>query len=250
MKLFVCMPVMVGNGSKYIATNLAHYTKKLYPDKKVALVDFDFINPYLAEKLSLHDNIHGIDNLTDKIDGNFLDNHLFIENMVKLKNGVELLKGTKLTHNLDLIKKHHIEKILELLRSLYDFVFIAVSNKVTSGTVYGLFEADEIVLVAKNNYSNYREINKTLKLISNYKNNKSNIHLVVNQYTEISEVNFSEFVKDNVIKEIELVPYNEATFDNSNIEKSIIQSMSFFNKKKDSDRLEDLTKLYIAEDNN
>ena len=138
MKLFVCMPVMVGNGSKYIATNLAHYTKKLYPDKKVALVDFDFINPYLAEKLSLHDNIHGIDNLTDKIDGNFLDNHLFTENMVKLKNGVELLKGTKLTHNLDLIKKHHIEKILELLRSLYDFVFIAVSNKVTSGTVYGL----------------------------------------------------------------------------------------------------------------
>ena len=250
MKLFVCMPVMVGNGSKYIATNLAHYTKKLYPDKKVALVDFDFINPYLAEKLSLHDNIHGIDNLTDKIDGNFLDNHLFTENMVKLKNGVELLKGTKLTHNLDLIKKHHIEKILELLRSLYDFVFIAVSNKVTSGTVYGLFEADEIVLVAKNNYSNYREINKTLKLISNYKNDKSNIHLVVNQYTEISEVNFSEFVKDNIIKEIELVPYNEATFDNSNIEKNIIQSMSFFNKKKDSDRLEDLTKLCIAENNN
>ena len=140
MKMFVCMPIVIGNGSKYIATNLSHYTKILYPTKKVALVDFDFKNPYLAERLSLHDTIHSIDNLIDKIDGNFLNETLFFENMIKLKNGVDLLKGTKITHNVKLIQKNHIEKIISILKNNYDYVFMTVSNEVLAGTVYGLFE--------------------------------------------------------------------------------------------------------------
>lgn len=246
MKIFVCMPIVTGNGSKYMATNLAHYTKTMFPTKKVALVDFDFKHPHLAEKLSLHDTIHSIDNLTDKIDGNFLDINLFIENMIKLKSGVELLKGTKLTHNIDLIKKHHIEKIIELLKSYYDYVFIAVSNEALSGTVYSLFNANEVLLIAKNNYANFKEAKKALNLINHYKGNEAHLSLIINQYSDISEVTFSDYIEKFNILNIELVPYDEQTFDHNDLDKSIIASKVFKSKKKSQEVFETLIEKFIV----
>lgn len=227
MKMFVCMPIVIGNGSKYIATNLSHYTKILYPTKKVALVDFDFKNPYLAERLSLHDTIHSIDNLIDKIDGNFLNETLFFENMIKLKNGVDLLKGTKITHNVKLIQKNHIEKIISILKNNYDYVFITVSNEVLAGTVYGLFEATDVVLVARNNYTNFKEFKKVLKIVNNYRAKDSKVHLILNQFSETSEVTFNELFNGTKIENIELVPYNEETFDNNDLDKSKITGKVF-----------------------
>lgn len=246
MKIFVCMPIVTGNGSKYMATNLAHYTKTMYPTKKVALVDFDFKHPYLAEKLSLHDTIHSIDNLTDKIDGNFLDKSLFAENMIKLKDGVELLKGTKLTHNIELIKKHHIERIIELLKENYDYIFIAVSNEVLSGTVYSLFNADEVLLVAKNNYTNFKEAKRVFNLISHYKNNDTKLSLIINQYSDVSEITFSDYLEKYDVSNIELVPYDEQTFDHNDLDKGILTSKMFKTKKKSQEVFENLIAKYIV----
>lgn len=244
MKTFVCIPVVTGNGSKYISTNLAHYTKMMNPDKKVALIDFDFRYPYLAEKLALHDTVHSIDNLTDKIDGNFLDINLFRENMIGLSSGVELLKGTKLNHNITLIKKHHIEKIIELAKSYYDYIFIATSNETLSGTVYGLFNADEVIVVAKNNYTNFKEAKRIFKLVSHYKSNDSRINLIINQYSEVSEITFEDYLKQYNISNIELVPYIEYSFDNGDLKKSIIPS-KFRSKKKSQEIFEALISKLI-----
>lgn len=230
MKVFVCMPVVVGNGAKYVATNLANSTKLMFPTKSVALVDFDFRHPYLAEKLSLHDTTHSIDNLIDKIDGKFLSSNLFAENMIRLKNGVDLLKGTKITHNIKLIKKHHVEEIMNLLKSEYDYVFIATSNEALAGTVYSLFESTDVLLVARNNYTNFKEIKRALALVNNYKNPNSNLHLIINQYSDVSEVVFTEHIKEHNVKNIELVPYNEDSFDHNDLEKGKIVSKMFKSK--------------------
>lgn len=246
MKIFVCMPIVTGNGSKYMATNLAHYTKTMFPDKKVALVDFDFKHPYLAQKLSLHDNIHCIDNLTDKIDGKFLDVSLFKENMITLKNGVDLLKGTKITHNTNLIKKHHIEKIIELLKLNYDYIFIAVSNEALSGTVYSLFHSDEILIVARNNYTNFNEAKRIFKLIQHYKGENSKINMIINQYSSVSEVTFGDYIKNFNINYVELVPFEEQTFDHNDLDKSIIASKMFKSRKKYQEVFENILNQIIV----
>lgn len=230
MKIFVCLPVVVGNGSKYIATNLAHYTKLMYPSKSVALIDFDFRHPHLAERLSLQDTTHGIDNLTDKIDGKFLSPELFFENMIILKSGVHLLKGTKITHNVSLIKKHHVEEIMKILKENYDYVFISTTNEALAGTVYGLFEATDVVLVTRNNYSNFKEFEKALTLANHYRSSTSNLHLIINQYAESSDVVFNELFGESSFKNIELVPYNEETFDHNDLDKNKIVSKMFKGK--------------------
>lgn len=232
MKLILCMSVVEQNGSKFVATNLANYTKILYPSKKVALVDFDFKNPYLAERLSLHDDIHGIDNITDKIDGNFLTPELFEENMVHIKNDVHLLKGVKSTSSKKFISKNHINKIIDLLKESYDYAFVAVSNEVLPSTVYSLFNADEILLITKNNYTNYNQIDKAVELIKAYKNDTSNVRMVINQYSEQSEVTFNEKVKPLNVMDINLVPYMPECFDNIDLDKTLINSKVFRGKQR------------------
>lgn len=233
MKIFVCMSIMTGNGSKYIATNLANAMKKKEPKKNICLVDFNFRYPYLAERLALHDSVHGIDNLIDKIDGNFLEEHLFKENMIPLKNGIDLLKGTKMSYDSKLITREHIEKIMELLKSNYDYIFIATYNQAILGTVLSLFEADHIILVGQNNYSSFREAKRAFRLVDNYKGNQADLHLIINQYNERSEVDFSEYVTEYHVKDVELVPFQEETFDHKDLDKNLIFSKIFKSKKKD-----------------
>ena len=66
-KVITVYPIVTGNGAKFITTNLANTLKEEYPDKKIALVDFDLKHPYLAHTLSEFDEVHGIDNLIEKI---------------------------------------------------------------------------------------------------------------------------------------------------------------------------------------
>lgn len=245
MKTIICIPTMVGNGSKFITTNLAHYTKTLYPSKKVALVDFDFNNPFLAERLSMQDTVHSIDNITDIIDGNFLNSSLFEENMVKLKSGVHLLKGIKTVGTKKLINKKHIEEIIKILKENYDYIFIAVSNEPLAGTVYSLFNADEVLLITRNNYSNYYQIEKTLKLVHNYKNNDTKVRIIINQYSEISDVNFTEVCKNYVLEETELIPFIPEAFDHNDLDKGIISNKMFKPKNKTQEAFESLINKFV-----
>lgn len=247
MKIILCMPVLQGNGSKFTATNLAHYTKTLYPSKRVALIDFDINTPYLAERLAIQDTTHSIDNLTDIIDGNYLDFSLFEQNMIVLKSGVQLLKGTKMVGAKNLINKSHIETIISLLKENYDYVYISVSNEISPGTVYGLFNADEILLITRNNYPNYAHIERVLKLINNYKNNDSKVRLVINQYSDLSEVSFNSVIKKYNIVDTELIPYIPECFDHNDLDKGLISGNFFKSKNKAQEPFETLINKIIKD---
>lgn len=240
-KVIVCYPVVIGNGNKYIATNIANYYKQKYPNKGVALVDFDFKNPYLAGKLAIQDDIHGIDNIIDKIDGNFLDQNLFLENMIKLRNNVELLKGTKLIGNHRIITKNHIEKTLEVLKEAYDFIVVAVSCDIdNSGTVYGLFNADEVVMVCKNNFTNFKSMDRAINIIMNYKRTNSKLKLIFNMSQEGSDLDFTKHINDNEIEVIGAIKYDESTVDNEDLQGVSLASKVFKSKNKGQEAYESI----------
>lgn len=220
-KLIVCYPVVQGNGCKYTATNIAHYYKTTHSSKKVALVDLDFKLPYLANALSSQDEIHGIDNLIDKIDGGFLTEDLFNENMIRLKDNVDLLKGTKLIGNHKLFNKKHIEKIVEMLKDLYDFIVVAVSPDAdNAGTVYGLFEANEVVLVGKNNVANFKHLDKAVSIVKQYSRTQNKLKFVFNMYFEGSQMALATAVKDLNLEVIGAVKLDENSIDNSDLNSS------------------------------
>lgn len=217
-KVITFYPVTQGVGCKYTATGFAFILTQLYPKAKVALVDFDFKNPYLAANLASHDNVHGIDNLISKIDGNFLTEALFKENMIKLPELFDLLKGTELIGRDHLITKRHIDKIMEMLRSHYDYVVIAVAPSAdNAGTVYGLYEADEVVMVTRINHACFSNIGKATNIVNSYKKTPKRIKLVYNMYSDNFHIDFTKITTDNNLEVIAGLPYDEGTIDNHNI---------------------------------
>ena len=221
-KIITFFPVVQGVGCKYTATGFAFILTQMNPKAKVALVDFDFKNPYLAANLSNQDKVHGIDNLISKIDGNFLTNELFKENMIRLPEVFDLLRGTELIGRDHLITKRHIDKIIEFLRLNYDYVVIAVSpNADNAGTVYGLYESDEVVMVTRINQACYTNLPKAVNIINSYKKSPKRIKLVYNMYTDNYHIDFTQITTDNNLDVIAGLPYDESTIDNHNINTGI-----------------------------
>lgn len=220
-KIITFYPVMQGVGCKYTATGFAFMLSQMYPKSSIALVDFDFKNPYLAEHLSGHDKVHGIDNLISKIDGNFLTNELFMENMTKIPGLFDILKGTELVGRDHLITQKHIDRIIELLRKNYEYIVIAVSPGAdNAGTVYGLYNADEVVMITRINYACYINLPKATNLVIHFKKARR-INLVYNMYTDNFHLDFTALVQENGLNVIGGLPYDESTIDNHNISTGI-----------------------------
>lgn len=229
MKTIVLVPVVSGDGSKFMTTALANAYKDSNRDKKVAIVDFDVKNPYLASALS-NDNIHGIDNLIEKIDGDILTEKLFMENMIKLKNGVSLLKGTQFVNAYEMFEKKHAEKILFYLESLYDVVFISVSNEFDNYlSVCSLMKADEVLMISQNNQGNLKSFERVSKEIKNY-SSKAGVKSIINKYTETSKVDISQVSKKCGVEVVGTIDYDENAIDNVNINAPVLGG--FFKKQK------------------
>ncbi|AJD93446.1 hypothetical protein JMA_41290 (plasmid) [Jeotgalibacillus malaysiensis] len=224
-KVIVFYPATQGVGGKYVATNVAHTMKEQHPEKTIALVDFDFRAPFLAGYLTDNDKVHGVDNLIEKIDGGFLNNDLFKENMVTL-NGIDVLKGTKLGKNHYFIEQKHIEEILTFLRRLYDVVLISVSSDTdNAGTTTALFNADEVVLVSRNDFTCYSVFESAMDIINFYKKDEAEVKFVYNQFDESSNLEFNTYIGKNGLPVIGVVPFASNTIDNRDLKEKVFSGL-------------------------
>lgn len=189
-KIITIHPVAGGNGANYVAINLAYAIREKDPYKKIAIADFDFTNPYLGAGLT-SDTIHGIDNLVDKLNGEFLDKELFQENMIKLRENVDLLRGTQLGR-FNLVKQDHLKSISEFLKELYDVTIIVTNHSPTDGgTAVGLYVADHTLIVGRYNTANALLAQKTVDTIRTY-GGKGDVGVLYNFYQNQNGIDFSE----------------------------------------------------------
>lgn len=236
-KIIVCYPIIAGNGGKHTAAMLAHKYKELYPNKKIALVDLDFHHPHFMERFISASSRHGIDNLLDHIDGDNLPNHVFLENMVTLKSGVDYLKGTNLGDKHIFICKNHIESILKHLRSNYDKVFVSTASAFdNSGTIYGINGADEVILIVKNNYSNLRKIEDVYPEVMRYYFQERPLKVIINQYNSVSGFSLGNFLSKNHVEGLGAVPFQAETCDAANLMKNKLLNVNLDIKRKRNER--------------
>lgn len=248
--LIVCYPVLQGNGAKYTATNLADAIKNKNREMSVALIDLDFKAPYLAGYLSGHDKVHTIDNLIERLDGGFLDEEAIKENMVELKNGVELLKGTKLKNTYYFIKQEHIRQILVMLKKMYDVIVVAVSNGNDSlSTMVAMLSADHIILVAKNDYSNYLSLENEIAFVQNYASDEGKIKLIFNMYDADSDLDFHPILSEAKIPLVGWIPYDKDTINNRHIKSGKLVGKLLKTKKEESPYDELVSSLFSEVEN-
>ena len=207
-------PVVNGNGANYIAMNLAYAAKEKDPHAKIAVVDFDFNHPYLGLALQ-DDRYHGIDNLIDKINGGFLDEDLFTENMVMLKEDIYLLKGTKMGRFQSVVRQEHLQDIVAHLKKLYDYVFIATNAEATDGgTPVGLFSANNILILGRYNQANKAMAQKASNNITAMAG-PADIGILYNFYDGQNGISLNEEFGQWLV--FGTVPYQSETVDNINL---------------------------------
>lgn len=223
-KVITVYSIVQGDGAKFIATNLANSFKKINSEMKVALLDFDFRYPFLASAIAPQDEIHGVDNLLEKIDGQFLDEVLFKENMVHLKNGVHLLKGTKLQNRHSFIDRNHIEKVLEFAKKIYDVtIVVATSDFDNSGSVYSAVASDEIILVGQPNYPTYLNMNNVVKRVNHYSRTHCRKWFLYNKFFESKHVDLNQSIVENSLTVLGVVPQMNDAIDNMDLKESALK---------------------------
>ncbi|MFF2531486.1 AAA family ATPase [Brevibacillus sp. NPDC058079] len=223
-KVYAIMSVVQGNGAKYVATNLARAMKRKEKkeNNKILLVDFDFENPYLAYDFVKQDKTHGIDNLLPHIHESGISQEIFQENIIATRIDVDVLRGTQFIGKYKQFSKFHIEAILDTARKLYDIVIVVVSPKVNNaGTVYTLFHADQVILVLRNNYSNYLRVDVAMRIVNQYAKGENPTLIVYNMQNVQSKAEVNEKLKEFPfeLKVAGVLEYDERSIDNVDLDK-------------------------------
>jgi len=98
-----------------------------------------------------------------------------------------------------------------------------------AGTVYALYEADSVIMVTKNNISNYKRLPIAMNIVGQYKKSEEAIKLVHNMYSVSSNADLGNLAKDNQVEVLGLVEYDENSVDNLNLANSL--GVKFFKSK-------------------
>lgn len=240
-------PSIQGNGSKYTATNIAHQIKTTQPELKVCLLDFDFKVPYLAGYLAGYDKEHSIDNLIEKIDGGFFSEDSMRDNTIQLKNGVDLLKGTQLKHFEFFIKQEHVRQILKQAQKMYDVVIVALSSGNDSISIpITLLAADHVLLIGRNDYSNYLSLKDQIKFVQNYAKDNKSIKLIFNMFESDSDLDFHPILVETGVPLVAWVRFMSETTNNKHIEGSKLLN-KFIKQKREDTPYDSLVEQFIDE---
>lgn len=218
-KICVIMSAVQGNGSKYLATNLASAVTKKHKTHKVLLIDFDFDNPYLAHAFTQHDDVHGLDNLANSITSDGITSDLFAENVIETKLGIDVLRGTRYPEKSKLFTEQHVLVILEHARTIYDYVYVVVNPKANNaGTIFTLMNADRIMLVLRNNFSNMEKVGKALKVIRQYAPSKE-MFVLYNYKNLHATASINQKFENDDAEILGVLAYEEKGIDNLNLMK-------------------------------
>lgn len=251
-KIITVVPTNTGAGAKFTTVLLAQSILINDPKAKVAIVDFDFRNPYLAAYLTPEDSFHGVDNLLEKIDANYLSNELFKENMVKIAGtNIDVLKGTKLGGRYDFITKVHVETIINLLREQYDYSFIAVNSRDdNSGTVFALNKADDVVVVAAQDYMGATRLNGIIDMVETYRSIRSRIKLFINRRDyRYDEIRFEKETDERGLEVIGSLPYDPTYVDNRYLKASLANMLKGKGDKRWLAKIKPFTQTLVIPDN-
>lgn len=231
-KIITVLSSVAGNGSKFIATELAYHLKEkivqrmpnykdiIQKEKRspVLLIDFNFNQPYLCKSIST-DLERGLDTLLPHMANKNIPDVVFKRSIELLDVEVDVLKGFGSANQHNAINDSQVTTILNKAKDMYEIVIVVVELTVNNAaTPRTLFLSDEICLVMRNNTVNLLALNETLKTLQWLVADKE-INVVYNFQGEqvLKPINES-FAKSGLnIKVLADFPYEASAEDNKNI---------------------------------
>ncbi|NQT25588.1 AAA family ATPase [candidate division KSB1 bacterium] len=182
-KMISLMGAKGGVGTTTVATNIAIALKK-NSNKEVLLIDLNlqFGNSAVMLDVRPKYTLTDIANSLETLDPSFLRTMLD-----KNETGVKVLGGPNNPEDAEMIQGLHIEKMLMLFRSLYDYIVIDTHMLFDDVTIRALDESDIVLLLSQLNVPTVVNTVRCLKLFQRMEYDNDKIRLVLNRYPASSD---------------------------------------------------------------
>ena len=174
-----------GVGTSVLATNLACVLAQ-ETGARVALVDFDLQFGDVGVLLNLPQT-QSISDLVDAID--IVDQDFIGDVMSTGPAGVRVLPAATSPELADLVTAEHVQKILGLLRTMFDFVVVDTSSHLGDITLAALDTASSVILVTAPSITSVKNAKLALRLMESISIPSSAITLVLNRCEAHTEFN-------------------------------------------------------------
>ena len=200
-----------GVGTSVLAVNLACVLAR-EAGARVALVDLDLqfgdvgVLLNLPQTQSISDLVAAI----DQVDADFVS-----DVMADGPAGIRVLPAATSPELADLVAPEHVQKVLELLRTMFDFVVVDTSSNLGDVTLTALDMASNVILVTAPSITSVKNAKLALRLLESISIPTGAVTLVLNRCEA-----HTEFNKDSIESHLKFpitiqVPHDPRTIVNS-----------------------------------
>ncbi|HXV37619.1 MAG TPA: cellulose synthase operon protein YhjQ/BcsQ [Myxococcota bacterium] len=195
-----------GVGATLVASQLAASLQEL--GGRTAIVDLN----YPLGDVALHFDIEPTFTLADLARAEQELDSTFVRSILKgHESGVQVLAGPSQMEDADGIHGIHVEQVLPILRSDFDWVVVDTSRSWNDASVAALARADQILLVTLFDVPTLNHARQHKKLLEGLLHEQSRIRTIGNRFAKANAVSVGDFKRAIGSEPDALIPNDYAT---------------------------------------
>lgn len=196
-----------GSGATFLASNLA-YVLASEQVGKVALLDlnlqFGDASLFISDQPPSNTLADVADNIT-RLDASFLSS-----SMLQVLPNLGVLAAPDDPEQATEVKPKHIEALLDLAKTQYDYVVLDVGRALNASTVMAMDHADMIFMVLQETLPFIRDAKRLLHALLALGYSKDKIHLIVNRYEKGGDIQLEDVERTLGMKVFRTIPNSYA----------------------------------------
>jgi pilus assembly protein CpaE len=205
-RILAVMGTKGGVGATVLACQLAASLQEV--GGRAALVDLN----YPLGDVALHFDVEPTYTLTDLARAEQALDATYLRTILKgHESGVQILAAPTLMEDAESVHDLHVERVLPILRSEFDWVIVDVSRSWNEASIQALTLADRILLVTLFDVPTLNHARQHKKLLEGLALNGSRIHTVGNRYAKGDSVTVGDFKRVLGSEPDALIPNDYAT---------------------------------------
>lgn len=202
-RLVAFMGCKGGNGTSFVAANMAHIMANEY-DRSCAFVDLDLQCGDASFYLGSGANKNNLSDLTRQIER--LDAQLLNSCMHAVTPRLSLLAAPQDLESAMAIRAQDIEKVLNLVRTLYNPVVVDLPRNLSALSLKVLDMADVVYVVMQNNTPDARDAQRLVSMLRALGFDEDKLRLMVNRFAPDGWVSLSDLEKTVGLKVSQTIP--------------------------------------------